>query len=216
MKGNTWLGPPLSILILGLCFVLSGCGEEGENVTGQSENQYDMATIVDVLKTTAPTKADSIYLASVPEHLWDEVEEYIHENGVTFCGEGDVTSTPITGSKVSCSWDGSTRRDKTVCEANQYKFQGHHAIYFIVDGPANCYGKDLDWWVLQCVPSHGCVSDWDLLLQGNWYWNGNKWVKNVALIVPTTWWVYYWYWTADFKARRFLLSWNDVNNGCCE
>ncbi len=29
MKGNTWLGPPtILFLILGLCFVLSGCGEE--------------------------------------------------------------------------------------------------------------------------------------------------------------------------------------------
>ncbi len=38
MKGNTWLGPPtILFLILGLCFVLSGCGEEGgdgSSVTG--------------------------------------------------------------------------------------------------------------------------------------------------------------------------------------
>lgn len=203
-------------------FVLSGCGKEHTVTSTEEVRTNDVEQIVAVLQTTRPTVADSLFLARVPKEVWPRVERWITDHNITFfMGESGGLRDQKLSSATACTWNGSTRRDEVLCWANGFKFQGHNAVYFVVDADANCYNKDLDWWVTQCVPSQfgGCVSNWDLFLANVRYWSPSlqKWVKNVVLLVPTTWWTgYYLHWPADFKASRFLLSWNATPNGCCE
>ncbi|MBI3956833.1 MAG: hypothetical protein HY340_02485 [Candidatus Kerfeldbacteria bacterium] len=222
-RGLTFARPVFAAVVLTLApFVLSGCGEEKLVTSAKRVDDYDVRKVVEVLQTQNPTVEDSLYLARVPKEVWPCVEQWITDHDTTlFLGEnGDPTREPLSP-LTACSWSGSTRRDEILCWANSFQFQGHNAVYFVVDADANCYNKDLDWWVAQCVPPQfgGCVSSWDLFLASGRYWSPSlqKWVKNVVLLVPTTWWSgYYWHWPADFKASRFVLSWNATPNGCCE
>jgi len=123
----------------------------------------------------------------------------------------------------SCSWQGATRYNRQLTESKGYRYRGsngeyHYAIYFTVYADANCYDKDLDWWVSHVSPTHGHINGWLLMLySNNNYWNGNNWVKDVVLLVPTSWWYYYWPMSNSWKADRFILRWNrDRVSGCCD
>ncbi len=63
MKGNTWLGPPtILLLILGLCVVLSGCGDEGNEVTGVETEE-----ITELQLISEEEARDVVYVAGIDE-----------------------------------------------------------------------------------------------------------------------------------------------------
>lgn len=130
----------------------------------------------------------------------------------------------------SCQWDGSTKYDEDLTKQNDYKFQGHVAIYFIVDANANCYHKTASWYVYTCTDCDdpdgdgkgggGCLEEWSMVLIKDRYYSSSlgKYVKQVAMLVPKTfWYVYYLQWPNSFKASKFTLYWNDIfNSACCD
>lgn len=211
-------GRKLAVFVL---FVLAASCNRSDNLISDKEvagPTFD--EIIAIIMNGEPSHVEQARLDLVSPVIWEQVSEYFRENpGITpYVNSGPGQSQGLTLT-VSCSWDGVTERDLQITSDHDYKFQGHNAAYFIVDGPANCYYKYVKPGWLECVESHGCVWDWDLLCADQgcaWWWNGQKYVKTVVLLIPTTWWWYYWPWPASYRTSAFLIAWNDVTSpGCC-
>ena len=223
----------LSFLILAIFLValvvFVGCEREAPlNMVQEAPSDkdftqagIDLDRIITILSESEVGEDDLDFLESLASDDWTEVSAEIERRGIRFLPEEGIEyveeseRNPITIS--SCSWNGTTRWNESFTRSRGYNFQGHHAVYFTVDANAGCYSKNVDWWVVTWVPGHGDVHNWDLLLYRDRYRRGSRWVKDVVLLVPTTWWsVYYPHWPSSFKAARFYLRWYHQNNGCCD
>lgn len=216
----------LVILVMTLLGFWSCEKEIPDNVIGTSdispvEFKLNIERVITILANPEANESEIAFLESLTSDDWVEVNTEIERQGIRFLPEGGIEyieeSEHEPNSIAGCPWNGTTRWNVSVTQSQGYRFQGHYAVYFTVDANADCYSKNADWWVLTWVPGHGDVHNWDLLLYRDRYWNGSRWVKDVLLLIPTTWWcVYYPHWPAWYKAERFYLRWIHYNNGCCE
>lgn len=198
-----------------------GCAQEGDRSINPDSTQLsslEIERVITLLKCERVAADDSVYLANLSDSNWQAVIKVIEERGIIFF-PASVDGQEVFGklSETACAWAGTTRWNQSLTKARGYKYQGHNAVYFTVAANAACYCKNADWWVYTWTPTHGDAHDWYLLLHRDRYWNGSAWVKDIVLLVPTTWWwVYYPHWPSSFKAGRFYIHWNSYNNGCCE
>ncbi|MBU1890744.1 hypothetical protein KJ782_04635, partial [Patescibacteria group bacterium] len=77
-----------ALFVLSVCLVIHvGCDQSSRVAApdeATTENGYDVGRIVEVLSLSQATVDDSLFLASLPEDIWDEVELYIIEHDVRF------------------------------------------------------------------------------------------------------------------------------------
>jgi hypothetical protein len=199
--------------------LFQGCSENEGPV--EPVPNCDIERVISLLATSQISVGDQAYLENLSDSDWELVIQEIEKRDLKFVPKDYVEHEKRGNEQVSalagCAWNGTTRWNQSLTKARGYKYLGHHAVYFTVDANAACYSKNADWWVYTWTPTHGSVHNWELRLWRDRYWNGGKWVKDVALVVPTTFWsVYYPHWPSSFKAGRFYIRWYHQNNGCCE
>lgn len=113
-----------------------------------------------------------------------------------------------------CQWDYVSYWNESLTKSKNYRWGSHYAVYFTVRADASCYSKRS--WLCSWSPTEGYISGWLLLLYKDRYWNGSAWVKDIALLIPSTCWWNYWYLSSSTKASSYYIYWNNWNNGCCE
>lgn len=119
-----------------------------------------------------------------------------------------------------CGYNSSARFECSMTEQNSYHFQGHIAIYFRVDGAADCYKKICGVGTFGANCGDGSIPYWDLQCRTqncSWYEFGGKYMKDVVMLVPSRWWWYYWWVSASEKASWFSVFWRyDHPSQCCD
>lgn len=170
---------------------------------------------------------DVVLLSSLDNEQINELNLFIQKS-VDIVDEGFVAESQVDQDLVKtiretnnkgpsidgCQWDYVSYWNESLTKSKNYRWGSHYAVYFTVGATASCYAKRS--WLCSWSPTEGYISGWLLLLYRDRYWNGSAWVKDIALLIPSTCWWNYWYLSSSTKASSYYVYWNDWNNGCCE